>query len=203
MGDTVLVQGTGPVGLGAIAFASLRGAGQVIAFGAPANRLDLAKALGADLAVSIEDRPPDERRAQIQDLTGGRGVDVIIEATGNPAAITEGLSLLRDGGTYVIAGHYTDTGSISLNPHRDVNRKHADIRGQWGTDFHHVYRALRMLAKHGKRLPFSRVIGGRYSLEDANRALQDVEKLRVTKAVIVPHQATKPGPTGRTRSARS
>jgi L-iditol 2-dehydrogenase len=187
MGDTVVVQGTGPVGLGAIAFASLRGAGQVIALGAPANRLDLAKSLGADLTISIEDRSPDQRRDQIMDLTGGRGADVILEATGNPAAITEGLSLLRDGGTYVIAGHYTDTGSISLNPHRDINRKHAGISGQWGTDFHHVYRALRMLGKHGKRLPFSRVIGGRYTLDQANQALQDVERLKVTKALIVPN----------------
>ena len=96
------------------------------------------------------------------------------------------MGLLRDGGTYVIAGHYTDTGSITLNPHIDINRKHADIRGQWGTDFHHVYRALRMLAKHHARLPLARIVGARYGIGDANRALADVEALRVTKAVIVP-----------------
>jgi len=186
MGDTVLVQGTGPVGLGAIAFAALRGAAMVIAVGAPAPRLALASKLGADVTVSIEDESADARRARVQQLTGGRGADVIIEASGNPAAVPEALGLLRDGGTYVIAGHYTDTGAISLNPHRDVNRKHADIRGQWGTDFHHVYRALKMLARHRDRLPFAQTVGARYGLNEANRALEDVEKLRVTKALIVP-----------------
>ena len=119
-------------------------------------------------------------------MTGGRGVDVAIEAAGNPAAIPEGFRLLRDGGTYVVAGHYTDVGSVTVNFHADVNRKHADVRGQWGTDFRHLYRALRLLAKHHARLPFARVIGARYRLGEAGKALADVESLRVTKAIITP-----------------
>ena len=112
---------------------------------------------------------------------------MIIEATGNPAAIPEGLDLLRDGGTYVIAGHYTDTGSTTINPHVQINRKHADIRGQWGTDFRHVVRALTVLAKHRERLPFARVIGARFGLDQAQEALEDVAAMRVTKAIIEPN----------------
>jgi len=186
MGDTVLVQGAGPVGLGAAAFSALRGAGLVVVIGAPAPRLELARALGADVAIHLTETSPGQRAGQIMELTGGRGVDVAIEATGNPAAIPEGLDLLRAGGTYVIAGHYTDTGPVELNPHGDINRKHADIRGQWGTDFPHVVRALRMLAKHRERLPFAKVAERRYGLAEAGRALADVEALRVTKALIVP-----------------
>ncbi len=186
MGDVVLVQGAGPVGLSAAAFAALRGAALVIVIGAPAARLELAKALGADVSLSLTDGSAQEREAMVRELTGGRGVDVAIEAAGNPAAIPEGFRLLRDGGTYVIAGHYTDVGSVTVNFHTDVNRKHADVRGQWGTDFRHVYRALKLLAKHHARLPFARVVGARYGLADANRALADVEQLRVTKAIITP-----------------
>lgn len=189
MGDVVLVQGAGPVGLSAAAFAALRGAARVILIGAPAQRLELAKTLGADVTLSLTERSPEEREAAVRDLTGGRGVDVAIEAAGNPAAIPEGFRLLRDGGTYVIAGHYTDVGSVTVNFHTDVNRKHADVRGQWGTDFRHLYRALKLLAKHHARLPFARVIGARYGLADANRALDDVERLRVTKAIITPNAA--------------
>jgi threonine dehydrogenase-like Zn-dependent dehydrogenase len=187
MGDTVVVQGTGPVGLAAAAFAALRGAGAVVSIGAPAARLELALTFGADAALSIERCPPHERDAAVRERTGGRGADVVIEATGNPAAVPEGLRLLRDGGTYVIAGHYTDVGTATVNFHTDVNRKHADIRGQWGTEFRHVARALAMLARHRDRLPFASVIGGRYGLTDAGRALADVEALRVTKAVIAPN----------------
>ena len=190
LGDTVLVQGSGPVGLSAAAFAALRGASLVIVIGAPAARLELARGMGADACLSLTEAAPAAREALVRQLTGGRGVDVAIEAAGNPAAVEEGFRLLRDGGTYVIAGHYTDVGSATVNFHVDVNRKHADVRGQWGTDFTHMFRALRLLAKHRDRLRFDRVIGGRYGLEETGRALGDVEALAVTKAVIVPSKTS-------------
>ena len=186
MGATVLVQGSGPVGLSAVAMAAIGGAGLVINIGDPSERLDLARQLGADVTLSVVENPQAEREAVIRDLTGGRGVDIAIEVAGQPAAVAEGLRLLRDGGTYVIAGHYSDTGSTDLNPHVDINRKHADIRGQWGTGLGHVERALRTLARHRDRLPLSRIIGGRYKLDGAARALADVEAMRITKAIIEP-----------------
>jgi L-iditol 2-dehydrogenase len=199
MGDTVVVQGSGPVGLSAAAFAMLRGAGTVVVIGAPRSRLELAVQLGADVVLSLEQETIEARAAVIGDLTGGRGADVVIEASGNPQAVAEGLDLLRDGGTCVIGGHYTDAGPITINPHVHVNRKHADIRGQWGTEFRHVVRALRLLARHRQRLPFDRVIGGRYGLEQADQALDDVASMRVTKAIIDPSLggARAPGPVSR------
>lgn len=186
MGDTVVVQGAGPVGLGATIFARLRGAGKVITIGAPAARLTLASSFGADATLTL-DLAADQRESLVRQLTGGRGADVVIEASGNPAAVSEGLALLRDGGTYVIAGHYTDTGDATINPHRDINRKHATVRGQWGTDFHHVVRALKLAAKHHDRLPLSSAIGGRYGLEQAGEGLDAVARLAVTKAIITPN----------------
>jgi L-iditol 2-dehydrogenase len=186
IGDTVLVQGSGPVGLAAVAMAALGGAALVINIGDPPDRLNLASELGADVVLSLSENAPAERAARVRDLTGGRGVDVGIEVAGQPSAVAEGLELLRDGGTYVIAGHYTDTGTTPLNPHLDINRKHADIRGQWGTSLGHVDRALRTLSRHRDRLLLSRVIGGRYPLDQANRALADVEAMRITKAIIEP-----------------
>ena len=186
MGATVLVQGSGPVGLSAVAMAAIGGAGLVINIGDPSERLELAKQLGADIVLSVDENPQAEREAVIRDLTAGRGVDIAIEVAGQPSAVAEGLRLLRDGGTYVIAGHYSDTGSTALNPHVDINRKHADIRGQWGTSLGHVERALRTLARHQDRLPLSRIIGGRYKLDGAARALADVEAMRITKAIIEP-----------------
>ncbi len=191
LGDTVVVQGAGPVGLAAAAFASLGGAECVIVTGAPDARLQLAQRLGADVVLSLETMAAEDRTDAVLALTGGRGADVVIEATGNPEAVPQGFDLLRDGGTYVIAGHYTDAGSIAVNPHVDINRKHAEIRGQWGTDFRHVVRALRLLSRHVERLPFAQVIGGRYGLEQVGQALEDVGVLRVTKAIIQPRLGGK------------
>lgn len=185
MGDVVVVQGAGPVGLSATAFARLRGAGTVVTIGAPQARLALALELGADLVLSIEDTESAERVERIRALTNGRGADVVIEASGNRMAVAEGFPLLRDGGTYVIAGHYTDVGRVEINAHLDINRKHADVRGQWGTAFRHVVRALTLLQKH--ELPFAHVIGARYGLDETDRALADVAALTVTKAIVTPN----------------
>lgn len=185
MGDTVVIQGAGPVGLGAALFAGLRGAGRLLVVGAPAPRLALARSYGADETLSL-DLVPGAREEAVRAATGGRGADVVIEASGNPIAVAEGLRMLRDGGTYVVAGHYTDTGDVTINPHQLINRKHADVRGQWGTEFHHVANALRLAARHASRFPLARAIGGRYALKDAGAALQAVADLSVTKAIIVP-----------------
>jgi L-iditol 2-dehydrogenase len=185
MGDTVVIQGAGPVGLGAMIFARMRGADRTIMIGAPEPRLALAKSFGADDTIGLAESP-EARIVRVRELTGGRGADVVIEATGHPGAIAEGLEMLRDGGTYVVAGHYTDTGDVTINPHRHTNRRHANIRGQWGTDFHHVVRAMRMAARHRDRFPLSRIIGGRYPLREAGAALAAVASASVTKAIIVP-----------------
>jgi threonine dehydrogenase-like Zn-dependent dehydrogenase len=186
MGDTVLVQGTGPVGLSAVALAQLRGAGRIFAIGAPEARLGLAELFGADRTLHVTETSRAERRAAVMDWTAGRGADVVVEAAGSPAALPEGIDLLRDGGTYVVAGHYTDAGSVALNPHLAMTRKHVELRGQWGTELRHLVGALRMLERWGDALPFERLIGGRYGLEQAEQALRDVENLRVAKALVVP-----------------
>ncbi len=194
MGSTVLVQGTGPVGLSAMAFAHLRGAGRVLAIGDPEDRLALASLLGADQTFSLAATSREERREAVLELTSGRGADVVIEAAGQPSAVEEGLKLLRDGGTYVVAGHYTDTGGVELNPHSELNRKHVELRGQWGTDLRHLVGAIRMLERWGDALPFERVIGREYGLDEVEEALRDVEALRVTKALVVPGVRSVDGP---------
>ncbi len=186
LGDTVVVQGTGPVGLSACVFSQLSGAYNVIAIGAPEIRLDMAKKMGADHVIDIGSTTKEERVEIVRSLTGGRGADVVIEATGVPGAVVEGLDLVRDAGTYSIAGQYTDAGSISLNPHLAINKKHVDIKGVWGTDASHVYKVVKMLDKHRDSFPWQQMITRYYALDEVNTALSDVEHGRVVKAVVRP-----------------
>ena len=111
----------------------------------------------------------------------------VIEASGNPRAVPEGCELVRDAGRYVIVGQYTDNGDVALNPHRHINRKHLEVRGCWGSDFSHVWRAMEVLARFGGRIDWASLISHRYRLEDAGQALKDVEAGRVVKAVILPN----------------
>jgi len=186
LGDSVVVQGSGPVGLSALALAQLQGAGQVIMVGAPTLRLEMAKAMGADEVVDIGQYDPAARVERVRTLTGGRGADVTLEATGHPAAVREGMQMTRDAGRLVVVGQYTDAGDLTINPHWDINRKHLEIRGCWGTDFSHVYRGVRVLARYGDRFGWERMITRVYKLEEANQALADVEGLKVVKALIQP-----------------
>ena len=185
-GDTVLVQGTGPVGLSVIALARLGGAAQVLAIGAPAGRLDLARRMGADHVYDLDSTTAAERSEAVRSRTHGEGADVVIEAAGSPRAFEEGLELVRDGGCYVVAGHYTDAGPSSINAHRHVNRKHLDIRGCWGSEPGHFLRALALLERHAATVPW-RAIGGRtYPLTALNEALTDAEAMHITKALVDP-----------------
>ena len=186
LGDAVVVQGSGPVGLSAAILAQLSGATQVIVIGRPAERLREAERIGADATIDISTTTPEERAAMVRALTAGRGADVTIEASGNPLAVNEGFEMTRDAGRYVIVGQYTDMGDIRVNPHIDINRKHLEIRGTWGIDFSHFWRAMRVMAKHGERYRWEQFISKVYSLHEAQQALEDVEALRAVKAVIAP-----------------
>jgi len=120
-GDTVVVQGAGPVRLSAAVLAQLRGAGAVIVIGGPHNRLAAATRLGADAVIDIASTTPRERLAAVRAATGGRGADVTIEATGAPGAVPEGMRLTRD------AGQYTDAGVATFSPHLDLNPSLRDL----------------------------------------------------------------------------
>jgi len=188
LGDIVAVQGTGPVGLCAIAWARIAGAQTVIAVGAPDIRLDMALKMGADETVNIDHLNPDERIERIKELTGGRGADVTIECSGNPEAVVEGMRMTRDNGSYLIVGQYTDAGDITINPHLDINKKHLDIRGCWGFDFSHFYKAINMLKRFQSKYPFDGFISRKYALNEVNDALRAVENFEVVKAVVEPNR---------------
>jgi L-iditol 2-dehydrogenase len=189
-GDTVLVQGTGAVGLSVIALARLCGASTIFAIGAPAARLELARRMGADVVFDLDSTAPEDRLATVTAQTHGDGADVVIEAAGSARAIEEGVRLVRDGGRYVVAGHYTDTGSSTLNAHHDINRKHLEIRGCWGSEVGHFVRALSLLEHHAAHVPWHEIGGRRYGLHALNEALEDAAAMRITKALVDPWEGS-------------
>jgi len=187
--DSVVVQGTGAVGLSAIALARLGGASTIIAIGAPSARLDLARRMGADHVLDVTAGTPAERLDAVRQLTHGEGADVVLEAAGAAAAVPEGLDLARDGGRYVIAGHYTDAGATSINAHHQINRKHLEIRGCWGSEAGHFLRALSFLERYARQVPWHEIGERTYPLSGLNEALADAEAMRITKALVDPWAA--------------
>ena len=97
-GDTVVICGVGNIGLCMLQIARMQGAGQLIALDTKAYRLELARQFGAEVAIDVTQ---EDVVARVRELTGGYGCDVFIEASGNPAGVTQGLAMIRKLGTFV------------------------------------------------------------------------------------------------------
>jgi L-iditol 2-dehydrogenase len=166
----------------------MRGALRVLCIGAPELRLANAARLGAAAVLNFETHTERQRHEWVLEQTSGRGADITIEAAGAPAAVAQAMRYTRDAGRVVVVGQYTDHGEISFNPHLDLNRKHLEVRGCWGSDFSHFYRGAQIMADARMSHPWSLMKLERYSLIGANRALADVSSGRVVKALISPQE---------------
>ena len=149
-GDTVVVQGSGAIGLLTLVCARLSGAGQLVLVGGPPGRLELGKRLGADLTIDIAEVPdPEERIQMVRDFTPkGEGADLVFECAGFLGAIPEGLDYLRQSGTYVEMGHFVDVGTFQCNPNQMLMRKNLRFEAVWASRPEHFVRALPVLEKH-------------------------------------------------------
>lgn len=186
LGDTVVIQGTGPVGLAAVAVAVQSGASRVVVLGAPRRRLELAKHFGAHAAISVEEvQSVAERRERVFAETGPYGADVVIECVGRPPAVPEGWELCRDGGKCLVLGQYADAGTVEINPHL-ITRKQLQISGSWGFEPRHVHRALTMLENPYWRERFASEVTHRFPLDGASKAIETARRQDAGKTVITP-----------------
>lgn len=186
-GQSVVVQGAGPVGLAAVALAKESGARPLIVVGGPQDRLERCRRFGAEVTINIDaERDPARRRELVLRETGGLGADVVVECVGIPTAVSEGWEMCRDGGTYLVLGHYGDAGPTLLNPHLIV-RKELTILGTYGSEPRHWAAALELLRTRGDRYPFHELITHRFRLDEVNTALERVARWETGKAVILPH----------------
>lgn len=174
LGDTVVVQGSGAIGLVTLICAKLSGAAKLIMVGGPADRLALARRMGADVTVNIEEvRSAEERTALVlQETPRGEGADVVFECAGFLPATPEGLGYVRHSGTFVEVGHFVDMGSIDFNINRLLMRKNLTLQAVWGSQTEHFVRGLPLLEKNefpfadmvSHVLPLERVLDGYQAL---------------------------------------
>lgn len=184
--DRVVIQGAGPVGLACLAVAKDSSAQQVIVLEGSAKRIRLAERFGCDHVIDINKfRTPQARIAKVKKLTGGYGADVVLECVGIPNVVPEGLEMCRDGGRYLILGHYGDAGTVMFNPHV-VTRKQLQVFGSWASEPRHMLKAIEFINEKRRTYPFEKVVSHRFSLTRANEALQIMAKWAATKAVITP-----------------
>jgi threonine dehydrogenase-like Zn-dependent dehydrogenase len=186
--DTVVIQGTGPIGILAIAAAQEMGAGRVIAVGAPEEpRLMLAREFGAEATVNIEEIQTSEARIEaVRDIVGGYGADLVMDCSGHPSAGPEGIEFLRDGGTYVEMGQFTDAGSIQTNWHR-ICTKDLNVLGSWAFTANDLALGVEMLYKARDRYPWRKMQTlFPFTIEGVKDAVAKAMAMKTVKSTIVP-----------------
>jgi threonine dehydrogenase-like Zn-dependent dehydrogenase len=187
-GDTVVIQGSGPIGILAIAAAREMGAGRVICVGAPETpRLELAREFGAEATVDIEAVTQAQQRiARVRDIVGGFGADLVMDCSGHPSAGPEGIEMLRDGGTYVEMGQFTDAGAIETSWHR-ICAKDLNVLGSWAFTANDLPLGVAMLDRARDRYPWL-AMQTLYPFDEAgvSRAVKDAMAMKTVKSTIVP-----------------
>lgn len=190
LGDTVVVQGAGGLGIYACAVAKDMGAGRVIAIDAIPERLELARGFGADDVIDLRALTTKASRAErVRDLTGGVGADVVVEVVGIPGVVQEGLEMTRVGGRYLWMGNIVPGAAAEIIPH-DVVRQPKTIRGVLAYDRWVIPRALDWVTRSKNRYAFDKMVGARFPLDRINDAFEQAEwaagKGSVARTVIVP-----------------
>jgi L-iditol 2-dehydrogenase len=190
-GDTVVIQGAGGLGLNAVAVARDLGADRVIVLDRVESRLELARAFGADHALSLDElTTPDRRIEAVMDLTGGFGADVVADFVGYPEVVPEGLRMLRGGGCYLEVGSIAP-GNIFSYDATALVRGNTRLVATSNYSPWALAQALAFLRRSVRRLPYERLVSHVFPLERIGEAFQQAdwlqragEGLRISRAAI-------------------
>ena len=179
-GRTVLVTGCGPIGLCAVGIAKAAGAALVVATDTEPFRLELARTMGADIALDGAD-PATE--GTIRDATGGDGVEVVLEMSGAPPALDSALRVITRGGRISLLGIFGEPPTVDLSER--VIMQGLRLYGIYGRRIYDTWERTQALLRSGS-LDVSPIITHRLSLVDWEAAFELVAARHAGKVVLVP-----------------
>ncbi|WP_456445961.1 L-threonine 3-dehydrogenase [Oceanithermus sp.] len=179
-GRTVLVTGAGPIGLMAIAVARASGATLVVATDLQPYRLEFARRMGADRVVNVREEDPVE---VVRDLTGGQGVEVLLEFSGNEKAIHQGLQALMPGGEARILGIPSDP--IRFDLAGELVMRGITAVGIAGRRLYETWYQGSGLIYSG-RVDLEPLITHRFAMAEYREAFELLERGEGVKAVLYP-----------------
>jgi 2-desacetyl-2-hydroxyethyl bacteriochlorophyllide A dehydrogenase len=177
LGDVVAVLGLGPVGLCAAQVALAAGASKVFAIDTVAERLDVARAFGAEPVHLTEEDP----KAAVSSATEGRGADVTIDAVGDPRALETAIRLTRACGSVQCIGVYAERTEVHMGL---LWLKAITLRGGQANVIAHVDPVLAMLA--AGRVDPSLLVTRHMALDDAAEAYAAYDRREALKIILTP-----------------
>jgi threonine 3-dehydrogenase len=179
-GQTVVVTGCGPIGLMTVAIAKLAGAAKVFATDINPERLEIARRMGADVAIDGHE----DVVARLRELTGGVGVDVVLEMSGAEVAIRQGFEAVTNGGRVSLLG--IPERPITLDLASDVIFKGLRVYGITGRKmFETWYRTQALLAQG---LDLTPIVTHRIPMRDYHQAFELLAGGHAGKVVLLPQE---------------
>lgn len=185
MGDTVVVQGLGLLGLYGLAMARARGARLVIGLDSVPDRLTMAKRFGADLALNVATMSESDVVKTVREACKPDGADAVIEVCGVPEVIPQGLKMLRVGGRYVLGGLVNPDANVTIDANMIV-KKWITLRGIHNYHPRHLIQALDFVMTNRDRFPFKDIVDSKFALKDLGTAFKRAAERSVLRAAIVP-----------------
>lgn len=187
VGDSVVVQGAGMLGLYATAIAKEQGAKQVIMLDVIDKRLETAKEFGADHILNVKEHSDEDLVKKIKGLTDGWGADIVVEVAGLPSVIPLGINLLRTGGSYLLQGSLYPNDKFTIDGH-DIITKCLTIAGLHNYDAKHLGLALELAYKSRNKYPYKKLAGPEFPLtvEGVTAALQALERREAIRPIVTP-----------------
>ena len=182
-GQHIIIQGAGGLGLYATALAKERGA-TVTVIDAVEKRLQTALAFGADYAISMQEHTDVEARRRLVTDVSTDGADIVMELAGVPAAVPEGIGLLRTGGTFIEIGNIMPGVEFALDI-GNLTRRAVSIIPVIRYQPRHLQQALQFLSRNVGRLPLADLVDRTYPLEDIQSALRDSQNKSINRAALV------------------
>src|SRR5919112_429905 len=184
LGDTVVVQGAGGLGLFATAIARERGAKKIIVIDGVPERLELAESFGAHELIDLRElKEPEQRIKRVWELTGGIGAEIACDFVGFPAVMLEGLQMLGNGGRYLEVGNINTGLTCEFEPNLLV-RRHLSITGMLQYEPRHLKQAVDLVSATIDTYPYHKLMAYEYPLTDINRAFKEQVTGKIPRAAL-------------------
>jgi threonine dehydrogenase-like Zn-dependent dehydrogenase len=110
----------------------------------------------------------------------------VAECAGVPEAVSQGLDMLRIGGTMLVAGNYIDMGPVNINPQKQILSRNARIIGVNGQTAASYAASLRLIRRFSQNIPIEKMVTHRFKIEDAKRALETGISMQAMEVAITP-----------------
>jgi threonine 3-dehydrogenase len=177
-GSTVLVLGCGPIGCFAVGVARAAGASLVIASDYNPKRLELARAMGAQVVLNPGS---DDVVARVRELTHGDGVDLVCEMSGHPSGHAQAFAAARIGGRVNLLGTPNRTTEVDFA--RDIIFKGLTLYGVTGRKMYRTWHQMQRFLRAGQLDP-TPVITHRFPLECIAQAIQVIKDGQAGKVIL-------------------